>query len=105
MRQSISPSAVAPKPDSDLAGPDGPPLNEKEAAQTLGVCIPTFQRGVEDGVIPPPMRIGRLKLYPRPFIWALRNGGPPGQKPDPVNSAIHSDPSNNAGKRTNDHKH
>ena len=60
----------------DLSTPDGPPLNEKEAALALGISRATLQRGVADGAIPQPVRIGKLKLYPRPLIWALRNGRP-----------------------------
>jgi len=60
----------------DLSSPDGPPLNEKEAAAALGISRPTLQRGVADGTVPAPVRIGNLKLYPRPIIWALRNGAP-----------------------------
>lgn len=60
----------------DFSSPDGPPLNEKEAAAALGISRPTLQQGVTDGVIPSPLRLGRLKLYPYRVIRALRNGEP-----------------------------
>lgn len=59
-----------------ITGPDGPPLTEKEACEALDISRSTLQRGVSDGVVAAPIRIGRLKLYPRPIIWALLSGSP-----------------------------
>ena len=68
----------------NLDGPVGPPLNEKEAAAALGVSRPTLQRAVDAGVIPAPLRVSHLKLYPRPIIWALVNGIKPPNEDSPL---------------------
>lgn len=60
----------------DITGPHGPPLNEKQAAAAIGISRATLCNAVAKGTIPEPRRIGNLKLYPRPLIWALLNGEP-----------------------------
>jgi hypothetical protein len=60
----------------DITSPVGPPLNEKEAAAAIGISRATLVHAVNAGTIPAPRRIGNLKLYPRPLIWALLNGEP-----------------------------
>lgn len=69
-----------------LNGPHGPPLTEKDTASVLGVSRPTLQRGVERGTIPAPVRIGNLKLYARPVVWALLNGLPLNNAPTAANA-------------------
>jgi hypothetical protein len=59
---------------SVLNGPHGPPLNEGEAAKALGVSRPTFKKAVASGIVPGGFQVGRLRLYPRPAIWALLTG-------------------------------
>lgn len=59
-----------------LDGPLGPPLREKDACAVLGVSRRTLQLAVENGTVPAPIRVSRLKLYPRATIWRLLNGEP-----------------------------
>lgn len=61
---------------SVLSGPHGPPLNEGEAAKALGISRPTFKKAVASGIVPGGFQVGRLRLYPRPTIWALLTGQP-----------------------------
>lgn len=60
-----------------LKGPHGPPLNEGEAAKALGLSRPTFKKAVASGIVPGGFQVGRLRLYPRPAIWALLTGQSP----------------------------
>ena len=47
------------------------------AAKALGVSRPTFKKAVASGIVPGGFQVGRLRLYPRPAIWALLTGQSP----------------------------
>ncbi len=46
-------------------------LSYKESADILGVSIPTFYRRVADGMVPRPVKLGRVARWPRSEILAV----------------------------------
>ncbi|MCA6110464.1 helix-turn-helix transcriptional regulator [Bradyrhizobium cenepequi] len=48
-----------------------PLLNEKESAEISGVSMPTFWRWVRGGVVPKPIKLGRLSRWPRSEIYGV----------------------------------
>lgn len=53
--------------DDPLSGVD-PLLRDREAAQILGMAVPTFWRRVADGTVPKPIKLGHLSRWPKSEI-------------------------------------
>lgn len=48
-----------------------PLLRDREGAAMLGVSVSTFWRHVQDGIVPPPIKIGGASRWPQSDIQAV----------------------------------
>ena len=48
-----------------------PLLTDKDAAKILGASVPTIWRWVREGIVPKPVKLGRLSRWPRSEILGV----------------------------------